>query len=395
MKKRNNLWTAIVRHAQVQSPDRTIKRKGELLALYLALALCILIYTIINNSLYLMFHPGREYTIYLLQDLILFGFFSAFWIYNKKGYVLQVAYISITLTVLIAIFASDAKFIEYSMVIFTLPIGISSFVIRPSMSFFFATLTTLGYIVLSIMSGYVWEYNLTATFAIFALAFMTWVIAHQLENTIEKNDALVDDIQKTYDELKDAYQTTLEGWSRALEVRDRETQGHSKRVTELTLHIARKMGFSEEELEHIYRGTLLHDIGKLGIPDEILHKKGPLTEQEMRVMRLHPQIAVDLISPIAYLKPAMNIPRYHHEKWDGTGYPHGLMGELIPLEARIYAVIDVFDALTNDRPYRKAMKKQEALEYIRSESGKHFDPAVVSVFMNEIENYEHRDHPSK
>ena len=187
----------------------------------------------------------------------------------------------------------------------------------------------------------------------------------------------------------------MEGWSRALEVRDRETQGHSKRVTELTLRIARKMGFSEEELEHIYRGTLLHDIGKLGIPDEILHKKGPLTEQEMRVMRLHPQIAVDLISPISYLKPAMTIPRYHHEKWDGTGYPHGLMGELIPLEARIYAVVDVFDALTNDRPYRKAMKKQEALEYIRSESGRHFDPAVVSVFMNEIENYEHRDHPSK
>lgn len=382
-KTSTNIWELISSYAQVESPDPTIKRKGELLALFLALVLFILTYTIINNTLYLALHPGREYTIYVIQDLLLFGLFYGFWHYNKKGYVIQTAYISITLCILIAIFTSDARYIEYSMVIFALPIGISSFVIRPYISFFFAFLTTAAYVALSLLSGYIWEYNLTATFALFALAFMTWIIARQLENTIQKNDKLIEDIKDTYDELKDAYETTLEGWSRALEIRDRETQGHSKRVTELTLRLARQMGFTEDELVHVYRGVLLHDIGKLGIPDDILHKPGPLTEPEMRIMRLHPQIAVDMLSPIEYLKPALNIPRYHHEKWNGTGYPHGLSGEAIPLEARIYAVVDVFDALTHDRPYRKAMSLQEALNYIKSESGKHFDPDVVKAFFRE------------
>ena len=170
-----------------------------------------------------------------------------------------------------------------------------------------------------------------------------------------------------------------------MEIRDRETQGHSKRVTELTIRMARRMGFSEEELVHIYRGALLHDIGKLGIPDDILNKPGPLDEHEMNIMRLHPQIAVDLISPIDYLKPALNIPRYHHEKWDGTGYPHGLVGETIPLEARIYAIIDVYDALTHDRPYRQKMSEKDALEFIKSQAETHFDPAVLEVFLKEIE----------
>lgn len=380
----NPIWSTLIEFARVESTDPTIKRKGELLALFLALSLGILIYTIINNTLYLVSHPGREYTIYLIQDILLFGLFYAFWVFNKKGYVYQVAYISLTLTVLIAVFASDAKYIEYSMVIFALPIGISSFVIRPHVSFYIAFLTTAAYVILSLLSNYIWEYNLTAIFALFALAFMTWVIANQLENTIQKNDKLVEDIQDTYDELKNAYETTLEGWSRALEIRDRETQGHSQRVTELTLRLARHLGFSEDDLVHVYRGVLLHDIGKLGIPDDILHKPGPLTEQEMRIMRLHPQIAVDMLSPIEYLKPALNIPRYHHEKWNGTGYPHGLSGEDIPFEARIYAVVDVFDALTHDRPYRKAMTRQEALNYVKSESGKHFDPEVVKAFLREL-----------
>jgi HD-GYP domain-containing protein (c-di-GMP phosphodiesterase class II) len=270
------------------------------------------------------------------------------------------------------------------MVIFALPIGISSFVIRPAASFFFAFLTTLAYFFLTYLAGYTWEYNLSALLSLFGIAFLTWVIAHQLEASIRKNDKLVEDVQDTYEELKNAYETTLEGWSRALEIRDRETQGHSRRVTELTTRIARQMGFTEEELIHVYRGALLHDIGKLGIPDEILHKPGPLDEHEMNIMRLHPQIAVDLISPIEYLKPAMNIPRYHHEKWDGGGYPHGLSGESIPLEARIYAIIDVFDALTHDRPYRKKMSEDEALEYIKSQAGKHFDPDVLEVFLDEI-----------
>jgi HD-GYP domain-containing protein (c-di-GMP phosphodiesterase class II) len=207
-----------------------------------------------------------------------------------------------------------------------------------------------------------------------------------LENTIQKNNDLVLDLQHTNQNIRQAYESTLEGWSRALEIRDRETQGHTQRVTQMTMRMARLMNFTEEQLCHIRRGALLHDIGKLGIPDEILHKPGPLTEQELNIMRTHTQIAHNLLSPIEYLKPALNIPSYHHEKWDGTGYPHKLKGEGIPLEARIFAIIDVYDAISHDRPYRKAWPKQKAIEYILAESGKHFDPNVVEIFIKEIQN---------
>jgi response regulator RpfG family c-di-GMP phosphodiesterase len=379
-----HLWSVFIRYAQMDTTDPSLKRKGELLSLYIALILGILLYTILNNILYLLLHPSIEYTIYLLQEVLIAALFVGFWRLNKKGYVLSVGLISIALTILIAVFVSDARYLEYSMVIFAIPVGISSFIIRPYVSVLFAFLTAAAYGILTAMTGYIWEYNFTAILALFSLAFLTWVISLQLESAIDKNDKLVTEVQKAYQEIKDAYETTLEGWAHALEIRDRETLGHSKRVTELTTRMARRMGFTEDELVHIYRGALLHDIGKLGIPDDILHKPGPLDEHEMNIMRLHPQIAVDLIAPIEYLKPALNIPRYHHEKWDGTGYPHGLVGETIPLEARIYAIIDVFDALTHDRPYRQGMSEKEALEYIKSQAGTHFDPAVLEVFLKEI-----------
>jgi hypothetical protein len=372
----------------IETDDPSIRRKGELLALFIGLCWGLLNYSVVNTAVVLILHPTYEYTIYLIEDLLVFIPLHIFWKMNQKGKVFLTANLAISFSILAGVFLSDAKYIEYLMVIFALPIGMSSFIIRPSSSFWYAGLTATGYTISSLISGYTWEYNLTAVMALFALAFMTWATANQLERTLKRNQTLVDTLKKSNSEIQAAYETTLEGWSRALEVRDRETQGHSKRVTELTIRIARRMGFSEDMLVHIYRGALLHDIGKLGIPDDILHKKGPLTEQEMRIMRLHPQIALDLLSPIDYLKPALNIPRYHHEKWDGTGYPHGLSGETIPLEARIYAIVDVFDALTHDRPYRAAMPTHEALEYIKSEAGKQFDPEVVRVFLSEINNRE-------
>ncbi|MFM8367155.1 MAG: HD-GYP domain-containing protein [Chloroflexota bacterium] len=381
----DHLLSILIRFGQVTTTEPSLKRKGELLSLYIALILVLLLYTIINNIVYLIFHPIMEYVIYLFQEILIAALFMVFWGLNKKGYVLPVGLSSIAITILLAVFVSDARYLEYSMVIFAIPVGISSFIIRPYISILFASLTAAAYGILTIVTGYTWEYNLTAILALFSLAFLTWVISLQLESALEKNDKLVTDVQKAYQEIKDAYATTLEGWSHAMEIRDRETQGHSKRVTELTIRMARRMGFSEEELVHIYRGALLHDIGKLGIPDDILNKPGPLDEHEMNIMRLHPQIAVDLISPIDYLKPALNIPRYHHEKWDGTGYPHGLVGETIPLEARIYAIIDVYDALTHDRPYRQKMSEKDALEFIKSQAGTHFDPAVLEVFLKEIE----------
>ena len=178
----------------------------------------------------------------------------------------------------------------------------------------------------------------------------------------------------------------MDSWSRALDLRDKETEGHTQRVAELTLRIAKKMNFSKEELIHIRRGALLHDIGKLGVPDNILLKPGPLTDEEMNFMRQHTKFAYELIHPIEYLRPALSIPTTHHEKWDGSGYPGGLKGDQIPLAARIFAIVDVYDALTSDRPYRPAWPKEKVIQYIRENSGSHFDPQIVPIFLQEIEN---------
>lgn len=181
--------------------------------------------------------------------------------------------------------------------------------------------------------------------------------------------------------LLQAYEATLQGWSRALDLRDKDTKGHSERVTEMALQLARAMGVEEEELIHIRRGALLHDIGKLGIPDGILLKKGSLTKEEWSVMRQHPVYAYEWLTSIEYLRPALDIPYCHHEQWDGRGYPQGLKGEEIPLSARIFAIVDIWDALLSDRPYRPRWSKQQVRDYLRSLAGSHLDPNVVDVFL--------------
>ena len=188
------------------------------------------------------------------------------------------------------------------------------------------------------------------------------------------------------EELAQAYDNTLSGWARALELRDELTEGHTRRVTELTLELARAMNISESELVQIRRGAILHDIGKMGIPDAILNKPGPLTAHEIRIMQMHTQYAYEMISFIPFLKPAIDIPYCHHEWWNGNGYPRGLKAEEIPLSARIFAVIDVWDALTSDRPYRAAWSTENALKYIQDGSEKQFDPKVVDAFLKLIEN---------
>ncbi|NIS82312.1 MAG: HD domain-containing protein, partial [Anaerolineales bacterium] len=192
---------------------------------------------------------------------------------------------------------------------------------------------------------------------------------------------MVTELEQSSDNLLLAYDLTIEGWSNALEMRDQDTQGHTQRVTELTVELARTMGLSEKELVHVRRGALLHDIGKMAIPDSILNKGGPLTDEEWVIMRKHPIYAHQMLSPIPYLRPALDIPCCHHERWDGKGYPYGLKGEEIPLVARIFAVVDVWDALTSDRSYRPAWPKQEALDHIIKNKGKHFDPQVVARFI--------------
>ena len=196
------------------------------------------------------------------------------------------------------------------------------------------------------------------------------------------NALLFRDLEKSNLDLAVAYETTLEGWARTLELRDRETEGHSQRVMDLTLRLARKMGIGDDELLHIQRGAVLHDIGKMGVPDSILLKEGPLTDEEWETMRRHPVYAYEMLMTIPFLRKAIDIPYCHHERWDGTGYPRGLKGEAIPLSARIFAIVDVWDALRSDRPYRNAWPRDKTLTYIQEQSGKHFDPMIVEAFMD-------------
>ncbi len=202
------------------------------------------------------------------------------------------------------------------------------------------------------------------------------------------NASLFEGLQKSNLDLAMAYDATIEGWSRALDLRDRETEGHTIRVTEMTLRLARSMGVGEDELVQIRRGALLHDIGKMGIPDNILLKAGPLSDEEWVIMRRHPEYAHELLSLVNYLRPALFIPYCHHEKWDGSGYPRGLREEAIPLAARIFAVVDVWDALRSERPYREPWPEEKVRQFLRSETGKHFDPQVSTLFLKLLEQDE-------
>ncbi len=222
-----------------------------------------------------------------------------------------------------------------------------------------------------------WRSSLTATPE--RLAFLE-ALSGQAAIAIDNAD-LFTNLQRANLDLMMAYDATIEGWSKALDLRDKETEGHTLRVTELTLRLARAMGVPDDLLIHLRRGALLHDIGKVGIPDSILLKPGPLSAEEWEIMRRHPVHAFELLASIPYLREALDIPYCHHEKWDGTGYPRKLRGPQIPLLARIFAIVDVYDALTSDRPYRPAWSKEKALAHIREQSGTHFDPDVVAAFL--------------
>ena len=200
------------------------------------------------------------------------------------------------------------------------------------------------------------------------------------------NATLVAELQRSNIDLTLAYDTTLEGWSTALDLRDKETEGHTKRVTEMTVRLAERMGVSSQELIQIRRGALLHDIGKMAVPDRILLKPDKLSHEEWVVMQMHPMYAYQMLKPINYLNGAMEIPYCHHEKWDGTGYPRGLKGEEIPFGARIFCVVDVYDALTSNRPYRAAWPREKALDHIRGLSGTHFEPRVVEAFLQMVKD---------
>jgi putative nucleotidyltransferase with HDIG domain len=210
---------------------------------------------------------------------------------------------------------------------------------------------------------------------------LAFKITRELSNRLRQTDnATIESLREANFQLTRAYNKTLEGWAKALELRDQETEGHTRRVTEMTVKLAEVLQVPDEDLVHIHRGAMLHDIGKMGIPDAILLKPGKLTPEEWIIMRMHPVYAYEMLSQIGFLKPALDIPYCHHEHWDGSGYPRGLKGEEIPLSARIFSVVDVWDALFSDRPYRLAWPAEKVWDHVRSLAGIHFDPQVVEGF---------------
>jgi putative nucleotidyltransferase with HDIG domain len=199
-------------------------------------------------------------------------------------------------------------------------------------------------------------------------------------------EQLFQQLKTKNDELLDAYDRTIFGWSRVLEMRNREVKDHSRRVTEMTLRLARFMRIPQADLVHIRRGALLHDIGKMAIPDSVILKDGQLSEDERALIRRHPLFGFEMVSEIEFLRPAMDILLCHHEKWDGTGYPFGLAGDQIPLYARIFSVVDVWDAITSDdRTYRRADPPEVAADFLRIHSGEQFDPTIVDAFLRMLE----------
>ncbi len=194
--------------------------------------------------------------------------------------------------------------------------------------------------------------------------------------------SLFDDLQRTNDEMRLAYDAALVGWAKTIERHDVDAKGHNQRVTEMTLELARAMGMGGDDLVHLRRGSLLHDIGKVCIPDRILNKSGPLTQKEWKVVHKHPEYAYELLAPINHLRQSIDIPYCHHEHWDGAGYPRGLSKEQIPLSARLFSVVDVYDALLSPRPYREPWSEDRVVDYVRKQSGHQFDPAVVNAFFS-------------
>jgi putative nucleotidyltransferase with HDIG domain len=375
-------WT--YQAVSVQAGTPTQVRRGQLMAGFLLLVLLPMAALDINNLYYYFIAPSAAYAWFLITDLIAFCIIVGLWFLNRRGNTRLVG-------IGMALFLSIGTSFLYSpdnpsngIVMYVLPVFIASFVVEPKASFWVYGISFLTYTLSMYQTDRFLNYDLTGMTALLVVATITWVTSDRLEHTISTNTALYKDLQISNRELQESYETTLEGWSRALDLRDKETEGHTKRVTELTLCIAKAMGFTQEQLVQVRRGALLHDIGKMGVPDTILHKQGPLDEAEWQVMKRHPDLACELLTPIKYLQPALDIPHYHHERWDGTGYPNKLKGEDIPLAARIFAVVDVFDALTSDRPYREPWPREKALDHIRSQAGKHFDPMVVEVFLKEF-----------
>jgi hypothetical protein len=347
--------------------------RQKLLQIPLALCLVVGIGLTTANLVDLIRDPFAEWSIYnLATDGIALVIFSCLYWMNRKGWVALSGWLFGVIVIAGIQTIYSLQSVNQTFLIMALPVVLSSFIIQPWASFVVACFVTIFYNVTFFDHPGAFAHDYFSLIILFFMAISSYLVSTTLNKAI--NDAT-----RAYDE-------TIQGWAKALEMRDAETMGHSQRIVELTLLLARKLGVNSMDLFHIRRGALLHDIGKMGIPDAILNKPGKLTEEEWITMRKHPVYARDYLSEVSYLAPALEIPYCHHEKWDGTGYPEGLKGEDIPLAARIFAVVDVWDALTSRRPYRDTWTKEDALAYIQEQAGRQFDPRIVDAFTGLIKS---------
>ena len=347
--------------------------RQKLLEIFLKASGWVTLFLLIVNLIEWYVDPITPWRVQnVVADLVALVLLAVFWWANRQGWTIFSAW-GILLIVIGVIYQSYSPGrLTSSIVLVTLPIVLSSFLIRPAASFLFMAVTIVFYFLVYVTNPGEVTIDLFASLVLPVLAGGSYYVALLLNQTIA--------------ELVIAYDETIQGWATALEMRDSETQGHSARVCELTIALARKMNIPEKELVHLRRGVLLHDIGKMAIPDAILHKPGPLTDEEWRVMRRHPEYARTYLIKVPFLGPALDVPYFHHERWDGSGYPNGLVGENIPLYARVFAVVDVWDALTSDRPYRQAWPPEKTLAYLQTEAGRLFDPRVVAAFVELVQH---------
>ena len=317
------------------------------------------LFSLLNTSPSLLYFYASANLITLLLLVII-------WNFNEKHKISLASGLYMVTAFIFCLTALPLDYPDQILLYLAIPNLIICFITEKQAPLYYVSFSILVYTLLYYVRPNGEPYNFFSVLCLLIITLIAWRFSRIL-------DAM-------FSQLVSAYDTTIEGWSQALEMRSQETEGHSHRVCELTMQLVKQMNIDETRWNHIQRGVLLHDIGKMGVPDQILCKNGPLTEVEMSVMREHPVKAYLLLNKIPYLKPALQIPYCHHEKWDGSGYPRGLKGKDIPLEARIFSVVDVWDAMRSHRSYRDAIPENQVVEYLRSESGRSFDPEIVRAF---------------